>query len=204
MVQPILTSNYLCSSSRSIRRSCVIKWLLARASGRAVMMWTSRTSTTKSCGTSAVASPGWVYVLFMVATSSWGSPQQNPSPDGIVWDDQVTSKDCEALRKTMPQGYAFDSGPCSVKPATKEASEHSDSPAPTDDYLRSVMHEADACRTSGGDVMDCFVKASPVRCKQSAIQFVSEMGAARRTWIMCVRSCASSGFYASHFGDCRK
>lgn len=52
--------------------------------------------------------------------------------------------------------------------------------------------------------MDCFVKASPERCKQSAIQFVSELGAARRMWAMCVRSCASSGFYASHFGDCRK
>lgn len=110
--------------------------------------------------------------------------------------------DCAAVRRSLPPGYVLQPGPCSDAPP--HTAEPPSAPDPASIYLQQVMGVSDACRVAGGDAMDCYVKASPQRCKQTAIQFVSELGEARRTWAMCVRSCAASGFYASHFGDCRK
>ena len=122
--------------------------------------------------------------------------------NSVARAQKAAAPDCEAVRRSIPPGYVLEPGPCSEAQAIKPTPPSAWNPA--DNYLQRVMHDADVCRTSGVDAMECFVKASPERCKQSAIQFVSQAGAARRTWVMCVRSCAAANFYARHFGDCKR
>jgi hypothetical protein len=71
-------------------------------------------------------------------------------------------------------------------------------------YVRDVVHQAHACSSKGGDLMDCYLDASPSRCKQATIHYVSHPELGMRTWSMCVRSCARAGFMSRTFGSCRR
>lgn len=70
--------------------------------------------------------------------------------------------------------------------------------------LSEVQQAAWQCLREGGDLMGCYVRASPQRCKAAAVSMVGNPGLFRRTWGRCVVSCAKASWWDRHAGDCRK
>lgn len=76
-------------------------------------------------------------------------------------------------------------------------------------YLQSVTRDAMDCQRAGGNVADCYIKASPRRCTQTAIDFMGSLTtnafeAKRRAWVVCVNSCRNAGVWSQWFGACRR
>jgi len=46
----------------------------------------------------------------------------------------------------------------------------------------------------------CFPKLSPSKCEDAALAMVA--GRDRRTWFLCVRSCATASLWSRTFGEC--
>lgn len=103
----------------------------------------------------------------------------------------------------LPDGFVLDSqtAPSSTKPWEQRYAPAAPV-APT--YLQTVMDDASACRQNGGDVANCYVKASPKRCTQQALSLVAHDRAdALRTWAICVKSCEAANAITKLIGDCR-
>ena len=108
---------------------------------------------------------------------------------------------------TPPPGYAWDDGkrPTPVSPdAASQARQHATAmDAESSYYSDTLAAEAD-CERDGGDRMNCYVSASPRRCKQTAVSMVGDPAGFQRTWTMCVRSCGTAGLWDKTLGDCRR
>lgn len=108
---------------------------------------------------------------------------------------------------TPPPGYAWDDGnrPTPVTPAA--ASQPRQQAAPVDaesQYYSDTLAAESDCERDGGDRMNCYVTASPHRCKQTAVSMVGDPSGFQRTWTMCVRSCGTATAWSRTFGDCRR
>lgn len=101
------------------------------------------------------------------------------------------AKDAQG-RPPPPPGYTYDD-------AAPKAAVATDGDA--DRYYTETLAMVDKC---GGASMNCYVEASPQRCKQTAVQMVGSPAMFQHTWVMCVRSCGDAGFTSRVLGDCRR
>ena len=107
-----------------------------------------------------------------------------------------------------PLGYTWDD----VKAAQRQMADRAATPTPpavpANDpgvafYSATLDAEAE-CERGGGDRMNCYVEASPRRCKQTAVSLVGNPSEFLRTWTMCVRSCGTANVWSRTLGDCRR
>lgn len=161
-------------------------------------------------------------------------PQAPPLAYFDMYERDMDAQQCAQFRASLPQidAWAWRATPCAPAPRTTVRAIHDGMvqntaacnklkaagvsvdhidvckppppPNPAAVYLRETMQAANDCRKDGGDIMACFIEASPARCKQSAIDFIGKAPSGRRSWILCVRSCASAGLWSSTVGDCRR
>jgi len=94
-----------------------------------------------------------------------------------------------------PPGFVLDAP---AKQATTSAAD------PALGYFSDVLKDAQKCEADGGDRMNCYVEASPQRCKQTAVNFIGNPDQYRRTWMLCVRSCGDASFLSRTVGECRR
>lgn len=71
-------------------------------------------------------------------------------------------------------------------------------------YRADVIAAANKCRSEGGNAAECYANASPKRCEQLAIRYVSAVSKYVRAWSSCVMSCAHASWMSRTFGDCRR
>lgn len=72
--------------------------------------------------------------------------------------------------------------------------------------VTEAAQECVASTNNGTDAASCYIKATPKKCQQQVITFLSSTNKndARRAWYFCVASCASSGFWSNRFGECSR
>jgi len=71
-----------------------------------------------------------------------------------------------------------------------------------------IIKNAQACAVgkSGSDVPNCYIDATPERCRPQMMEYLAreDKEAAKRTWYVCVASCANAGVWSKTFGDCSR
>lgn len=75
--------------------------------------------------------------------------------------------------------------------------------------FKKVTTAAQACAESNkgsSEATFCWIKATPKKCEPHVTTYISSMNKsdAMRAWYICVASCASSGFWSNHFGECSR
>lgn len=124
----------------------------------------------------------------------------------LVQGHGTTSADAASVASQPPAGSSK-MIPLDFKdPFTQVAQQPPAAAAPT--YLQRVMDDASSCHQNGGDLVACYIQASPKRCTQQAIAFIAgssdERTDVRRTWALCVNSCQSAGAISRLAGDCHR
>lgn len=72
-------------------------------------------------------------------------------------------------------------------------------PTPEDNYFKNVVDSARECvRRSDHSPVTCWAKASPQKCESLTYDL-----AERRSWMLCVRTCADAGVWSRNFGECK-
>lgn len=124
-------------------------------------------------------------------------------PAGYVWSDTIpTPPPVNNKPNVTTENIKWDKLIPYKPELAKQPKPAVDGPAL--DYVSEVMEDARSCITRGGESMNCYVTATPQRCKQIAVNFIANPGQYRRTWYMCVRSCSDTSLWARTIGECRK
>lgn len=124
----------------------------------------------------------------------------------LVQDRRTTSGAAASVAPQQPAGSSK-MIPLDFKdPFTQAAQQPSAAAEPT--YLQHIMDDARTCRQNGGDLVACYIQASPKRCTQQAIAFIAgsadDRTDTRRTWALCVNSCQNAGAFSKLAGDCHR
>lgn len=103
--------------------------------------------------------------------------------------------------------FSFHRTVASVETGTSQVAQSAPS---TETYFHTVVDDAMTCSQNGGNIADCYVKASPKRCTQQALAFASTQAwtdawiASRQQLAVCVNSCSAAGSLDKLFGDCSR
>ena len=72
-------------------------------------------------------------------------------------------------------------------------------PSPEDIYYRNVLDAARECvRGKDHSPVTCWAKASPKKCESLTYDTTE-----RRSWMLCVRTCADASLWSRNFGECK-